>query len=50
MTIEQFLARWAESGAGERANKDAFLSELCDLFEVERPRPKTGNAGGHLRL
>ncbi len=44
MTIEQFLARWSESGAAERANKDAFLSELCDVLEVERPRPKTGNA------
>ncbi len=44
MTIEQFLARWAESGAAERANKDAFLSELCDVLDVERPRPKTGNA------
>lgn len=44
MTIEQFLARWAESGAAERANKDSFLNELCDVLGVERPRPTTGES------
>ncbi len=48
MTIEQFLARWAGGGAAERANKDSFLNELCDVLDVERPRPKVGEAGADL--
>ncbi len=27
--IETFTARWSASGAAERANKDAFLLDLC---------------------
>jgi hypothetical protein len=42
MTLEHFIARWSESG-GERANKDSYLNELCDILGVERPRPKTGD-------
>ena len=34
-----FIARWAASGAAERANYQLFLSELCDLIGVARPDP-----------
>jgi hypothetical protein len=38
---EAFIARWQQSGAAERANYQLFLSELCDLLDVERPQPTT---------
>jgi hypothetical protein len=41
-SIEKFIARWKESGAAERANLQLFLSELCDVLEVERPIPSKG--------
>jgi hypothetical protein len=34
-----FITRWKASGAGERANCQLFLSELCDLIDVARPNP-----------
>lgn len=34
-----FIARWASSGASERANYALFLAELCDLIGVARPDP-----------
>ena len=34
-----FLTRWADSGAAERANYQLFLSELCDILTVPRPDP-----------
>jgi hypothetical protein len=34
-----FITRWKASGAGERANCQLFLSELCDLIGVARPNP-----------
>jgi hypothetical protein len=43
MTLEAFTARWSASGDAERANKDSFLNELCDVLGVERPHPKTGD-------
>ncbi len=43
MQINTFLARWEGSGDAERANKDSFLAELCDVLGVERPHPKTGD-------
>lgn len=43
MNLEEFIARWAASGDAERANKDTFLVELCDVLEVPRPEPKTGD-------
>ncbi len=43
MDFTQFLSRWAASGDAERANKDAFLVELCEVLGVERPHPKTGD-------
>ncbi|HEX7580443.1 MAG TPA: type IIL restriction-modification enzyme MmeI, partial [Thermoanaerobaculia bacterium] len=38
-----FVAKWSASGAAERANKDAFLLDLCDLLGVPRPDPSTGD-------
>lgn len=37
--ITNFIERWASSGAAERANYQIFLTELCDVLEVERPEP-----------
>jgi hypothetical protein len=34
-----FIDRWRDSGAGERANCQPFLLELCDLIGVARPDP-----------
>ncbi|MFP4421527.1 MAG: class I SAM-dependent DNA methyltransferase [Desulfococcaceae bacterium] len=41
--LESFISRWKSSGAAERANFPLFLSELCDVIGVERPRPTTEN-------
>ena len=37
--IQDFIKRWTDSGAAERANYQLFLSELCDALEVPRPNP-----------
>jgi hypothetical protein len=42
MPFVSFKDRWSKSGDAERANKDSFLNELCDVLGVERPHPKTG--------
>jgi hypothetical protein len=41
--LDEFVARWAASSGAERANKDSFLSELCDVLAVPRPEPTTGD-------
>lgn len=41
--LDAFIAKWEASGAAERANKDAFLIELCDVLGVDRPAPTTGD-------
>jgi hypothetical protein len=41
--VNWFVAKWLASAAGERANKDMFLLDLCDVLEVPRPRPATGD-------
>jgi hypothetical protein len=38
-SIDQYVARWKVSGASERANYQLFLTELCELLGVEKPRP-----------
>jgi hypothetical protein len=38
--VPSFLERWRHAGASERANYALYLSELCDILGVERPRPK----------
>lgn len=40
MTPQEFIERWARSGASERANYQLFLSELCDMLGVEHPHPQ----------
>ena len=40
-SAHDFIIRWRNSGAAERANYALFLSELCDLLGVERPNPAT---------
>ena len=42
--LGDFIATWSASGGAERANKDLFLTELCDVLEVPRPKPTTGEA------
>jgi hypothetical protein len=42
--FDAFIAKWSTSGGAERANKDLFLTELCDVLEVPRPKPTTGDA------
>lgn len=37
--IANFIERWKASGASERANYQLFISELCELLGVEKPRP-----------
>src|ERR1019366_2076804 len=44
MTIAEFIAKWSASGAAERANKDSFLIDLCDLLSVPRPNPASGDS------
>ncbi len=39
-----FISRWYLSGSSERANKDLFLAELCDVLGVPRPDPATGDS------
>ncbi len=36
---QDFISRWQQSEAAERANFPLFLSELCDFLEVPRPDP-----------
>jgi hypothetical protein len=43
MDLLEFVARWSESAAAERANKDAFLIDLCDVLGVPRPDPAKGD-------
>jgi hypothetical protein len=43
MNMDAFIDRWTPSGDAERANKDSFLNELCEVLGVERPHPKTGD-------
>lgn len=40
MTPQEFIDRWARSGASERANYQLFLSELCEMLGVEPPHPQ----------
>jgi hypothetical protein len=48
MNLATFVEKWSASGASERANKDAFLLDLCDVLGVARPNPTTGNPEDNL--
>ncbi len=39
MTPHEFINRWQQSGAAERANYTLFLTELCQLLDVPPPEP-----------
>jgi len=41
--LDAFITKWVASGAAERANKDSFSSELCDVLGVARPNPTVGD-------
>jgi hypothetical protein len=41
--FENFIIRWKASGASERANYQLFLTELCELLGVEKPKPASAN-------
>lgn len=43
MDLPTFIAKWKASGASERANKDSFLRDLCDVLGVPHPDAKTGD-------
>lgn len=43
MDVLDFVANWTASSAAERANKDSFLNDLCDVLGVARPNPTTGD-------
>ncbi len=43
LDLSTFIAKWKDSGASERANKDSFLRDLCDVLGVAHPDAKTGD-------
>lgn len=43
LPLDAFVSKWSASSAAERANKDAFLLELCDVLDVPRPDASTGD-------
>lgn len=43
MDLQKFVDEWAESGGAERAHKDTFLIELCEVLDVPKPDKKTSN-------
>ncbi len=45
--VEFFIARWSDTERAERANKDLFLTELCDLLGVPRPDPAGPDSAGN---
>lgn len=44
MDVPTFIDKWKRSGASERANKDSFLHDLCDVLRLPHPEPKTGDS------
>jgi hypothetical protein len=43
MNLTAFIDRWLKSGSSERANKDSFLKELCQVLDLPEPDPKRGD-------
>ena len=41
--LDDFIAKWSAAGPAEQANKDLFLAELCDVMDIARPNPTTGD-------
>jgi len=46
-SISAFLARWRGSAGNERANKDAFIIDLCEALDVPAPNPKGSGHDGY---
>jgi hypothetical protein len=44
LKLGDFISKWERSSSAERANKDHFLIDPCELLGVERPKPTTGRA------
>jgi len=42
LALDAFVGRWQASAASERSNYQLFLIELCELLDVGRPEPATG--------
>jgi hypothetical protein len=42
---DEFISKWQVSGGNERANTQMFVTDLCDLLGVERPRPTQSDTG-----
>ncbi|TVP77156.1 MAG: hypothetical protein EA353_10940 [Puniceicoccaceae bacterium] len=45
--IAQFIEKWGQTGASERANFQPFCAELCDLIGVPRPDGQKPEEGGN---
>jgi hypothetical protein len=43
MDLQAFVETWLKSGAAERAHKDKFLDQLCDVLGVPKPEAKTND-------
>jgi len=41
--VNLFISRWQAADGKEIANTQPFITELCDLLGVERPRPASRN-------
>jgi hypothetical protein len=39
VTVDDFIAKWQQSGGNERANTQLFVTDLCTLLGVEPPQP-----------
>lgn len=51
MEINEFIARWQETGGSEHANYQLFVIELTELLGLERPFPATDDdANDHYRF
>jgi hypothetical protein len=49
MQIADFVEKWNKSGAAERANKDSYLRDLCDVLGVPHPEQQR-NRGLNSRI
>lgn len=39
MHVDEFITRWSASSGSEIANFQSFAHDLCELLEIERPKP-----------
>ena len=43
-SADDFINRWSGSGGRERPNAIPFLSELCEVLDVEKPKPAVASS------